>query len=318
MPASSSARSSSLPAGPTNGWPARSSSSPGCSPTSMSSARRAPSPKTVCVAALPQIDTPRQSLRPRRGRFGERGTIGDELSWRSSGSVVCTSPSECRPVAADNGVDAQRSPARSRRCGASPATFVRRIGLPRSARPQLIVAHRRETSASPTRSQAGTRLPRRIVGTRRDRVPRADLLADIAAVDVGSRRRPRARRESRRGARWSDTKCSASSRARPARRAPRVGHASRHSVQVAALIERRRVESSGRLQMISARNIHDPSFGIDDAGVLADPADAGVPRVDALLHGTGVDVARAPRTARRDASRIHASSASSRAPITSW
>src|SRR5213080_2159692 len=49
MPASSSASSSSLPAGPTNGRPARSSRSPGCSPTNISSAERPPSPNTVCV-----------------------------------------------------------------------------------------------------------------------------------------------------------------------------------------------------------------------------------------------------------------------------
>src|SRR5438874_2927976 len=49
MPASLSARSSSLPAGPTNGCPLRSSSFPGCSPTNISWAFFVPSPKTVCV-----------------------------------------------------------------------------------------------------------------------------------------------------------------------------------------------------------------------------------------------------------------------------
>src|SRR5579883_1946961 len=49
IPASASARSSSLPAGPTNGWPARSSSFPGCSPTSIMRACALPSPKTVWV-----------------------------------------------------------------------------------------------------------------------------------------------------------------------------------------------------------------------------------------------------------------------------
>ena len=38
------------PAGPTNGLPARSSLSPGCSPTSMRCAPRRPSPGTACVA----------------------------------------------------------------------------------------------------------------------------------------------------------------------------------------------------------------------------------------------------------------------------
>src|SRR5579872_1688485 len=50
MPASARHRSSNFPAGPTKGWPARSSASPGCSPTNMIRARSAPSPNTVCVA----------------------------------------------------------------------------------------------------------------------------------------------------------------------------------------------------------------------------------------------------------------------------
>src|SRR5882762_1011993 len=49
MPASASASLSNRPAGPTKGCPERSSSLPGCSPTKNTSARRAPSPKTVCV-----------------------------------------------------------------------------------------------------------------------------------------------------------------------------------------------------------------------------------------------------------------------------
>src|SRR4051794_38468171 len=49
MPAASSPSSSTLPAGPTKGRPARSSLSPGCSPTNTISAFSDPSPKTVCV-----------------------------------------------------------------------------------------------------------------------------------------------------------------------------------------------------------------------------------------------------------------------------
>src|SRR5690349_18477447 len=52
MPASSSALSSMRPAGPTNGCPSRSSRSPGCSPTSMTSLLASPSPNTACVAPL--------------------------------------------------------------------------------------------------------------------------------------------------------------------------------------------------------------------------------------------------------------------------
>src|SRR5579872_3107868 len=49
MPDSSRARSRSFPAGPTKGLPARSSWSPGCSPTKTSLALRGPRPKTVWV-----------------------------------------------------------------------------------------------------------------------------------------------------------------------------------------------------------------------------------------------------------------------------
>src|SRR3712207_5149531 len=49
MPASPSARSSSRPAGPTNGSPLRSSWSPGCSPTKTMRAVSGPSPNTVWV-----------------------------------------------------------------------------------------------------------------------------------------------------------------------------------------------------------------------------------------------------------------------------
>ena len=48
----SSALSSILPAGPTNGRPCRSSMSAGCSPTNTNRACLGPSPKTVCVACL--------------------------------------------------------------------------------------------------------------------------------------------------------------------------------------------------------------------------------------------------------------------------
>src|SRR6266536_5997079 len=52
MPAPSNARSSNFPDGPTNGLPARSSMSPGCSPTTITCAMLGPSPKTVCVPTL--------------------------------------------------------------------------------------------------------------------------------------------------------------------------------------------------------------------------------------------------------------------------
>src|SRR6266511_5058 len=74
MPASSRARSRSLPAGPTNGAPSTSSRSPGCSPTSMTSAVRAPSPNTVWVA-LRYRSQPRHSAAAFRssGRLSRGG-----------------------------------------------------------------------------------------------------------------------------------------------------------------------------------------------------------------------------------------------------
>ena len=101
-----------------------------------------------------------------------------------------------------------------------PCTFVRFIALPRSAaasssslaprqRQQIDARPRPRAAATPDRPRRGA-----------DRVPRTDFLADVAAVDVRADAARDARRESRRDARSSDTKCSASSRARRARRAP--------------------------------------------------------------------------------------------------
>src|SRR6185312_6053765 len=52
IPAASNARSRSVPDGPTNGRPALSSASPGCSPTTITRERDGPSPNTVCVPSL--------------------------------------------------------------------------------------------------------------------------------------------------------------------------------------------------------------------------------------------------------------------------
>src|SRR3954468_14725967 len=52
IPTSIRTSSRSLPAGPTNGWPALSSLSPGCSPTNITRALAGPSPNTVCVPSF--------------------------------------------------------------------------------------------------------------------------------------------------------------------------------------------------------------------------------------------------------------------------
>src|SRR5919206_148161 len=59
-PASSSARCSRRPAGPTNGMPSRSSTSPGCSPTRATGAPGFPAEKTTWVAGS-HSSQPRQS-----------------------------------------------------------------------------------------------------------------------------------------------------------------------------------------------------------------------------------------------------------------
>src|SRR4051794_17475802 len=74
MPASSSAASRIPPAGPTNGSPARSSRSPGCSPTSITRAEVGPDPKTVWVPDRHRAQA-RQSAAARRslGKVGRGG-----------------------------------------------------------------------------------------------------------------------------------------------------------------------------------------------------------------------------------------------------
>src|SRR5918992_3845757 len=90
MPASSRARSSSRPAGPTNGLPSRSSRSPGCSPTNITRDFLSPSPKTVWVAFRHRWQ-PRQPAAASRsassvcfsGRNGVAsfGSCSSMLSW---------------------------------------------------------------------------------------------------------------------------------------------------------------------------------------------------------------------------------------------
>ena len=121
-----------------------------------------------------------------------------------------------------------------------PCAFVRCIGLPLSASTSSSSERLTRVRRS-TRSHAG----RGCQAGSSDRgarcVPRADLLADVAAVDVRADAGAKRRRGFRRAARSSGTRCSASSRARPARRCACVGHASMTERAAAALIERRRI-----------------------------------------------------------------------------
>ena len=71
----------------------------------------------------------------------------------------------------------------------------------------------------------------------------------------------------------------------------------------AALIERRRVGLERQAADDLAEEDPRPELRVDHAGVLADPAEARVLRVDALLHGAGVDVG--PRLERLGATVAH-------------
>src|ERR671933_3017970 len=90
MPTSSRASSRTRPAGPTNGWPARSSWSPGCSPTIISSARPGPSPNTVCVPVRNRSHARHPRAAWRRASSDGRGSDGRNgvASHGSSSSVT--------------------------------------------------------------------------------------------------------------------------------------------------------------------------------------------------------------------------------------
>src|ERR687896_625020 len=95
MPAASRPLSSSRPAGPTKGLPARSSLSPGCSPTSITRARFRPSPKTVWVA-------PRQRWQPRQFAAASRNADSVCFSGRNGVASLgsdCSSMRDCCAMA---------------------------------------------------------------------------------------------------------------------------------------------------------------------------------------------------------------------------
>ena len=69
-----------------------------------------------------------------------------------------------------------------------------------------------------------------------------------------------------------------------------VGQASRHSVQRAALVERRLVDLERQAADDLGQQRPRSDRGADHARVLADPSNPGVPRVHTLLNRTGVDI----------------------------
>src|SRR5262249_33596074 len=162
---------------------------------------------------------------------------------------------------------------------------------------QLVVfafGQRQEIDAVPR----GTRLPRGIGRARRDGIPRTDLLTHIASVDAGADARVVLPRDV------------AAKLDRQVRHAPgRIEHpgrderAGRTRLEAqcagAALVERWRIHLERQTADDLGEKDPGPERRVDDAGVLANPADAGVLRIHTLLHRTGVDVgARVERLSR--------------------
>src|SRR5581483_11480283 len=100
MPTSPSASSSTRPAGPANGRPARSSLSPGCSPIIITSAARRPSPKTVCVAFS-------QRWHARQPAAAARSAESDRCAAASSAADISATSQRCPASALENAVAAR-------------------------------------------------------------------------------------------------------------------------------------------------------------------------------------------------------------------
>ena len=112
--------------------PARSSWSPGCSPTSINAADRRPSPNTVCVAGS-QSGHPRQ-LRAACAKVGSEVVLG--TNGEASTATVSTAIPEVSPPGA--AVHARAGPPRAPSYAAPPvrrATAVPRSGSDRDRRP---------------------------------------------------------------------------------------------------------------------------------------------------------------------------------------
>ena len=186
---------------------------------------------------------------------------------------------------------------------------MRRSAVPRVAARQALerqLEHPRERGRAPRVARREPRAqPERIRGHRAPAalVPRADLLADVAAEPPVALPCAQRARGSARAARSSCTRGSASRRARRARETRPVGHASRHARQLpqwSGSGARRREREVGEHD---AEEEIGAEARVDQAGVLADPAEPGLGRERALEHRARVDVAarahgRAARAAR--------------------
>ena len=313
-----------------------------------SSRPRGPSPNTVCVARACRDGRPCNSFatlrtagsrRPLRDQVGHRFTRpGERLTRAARASRVpdfrtfSQAPSFSsaqRDVLlgpSDRHTSLQRSWREPRRPPASPDSPMLTARLRRKPPhtcplhrtalqqgPQLIVCSKPQIEQSWT-VETGSGQPRRVLGTRsRGKVPGADILADVAAVRVLANRASRAPPESSPSARSSGMTDSVSNRGRGRRRGRRSGTHPGTAGAHAALIELPgHRASSSRLQMISARNIHEPSSGLMRQVFLPIQPSPACCGVDTLLNGPGVHVCARFETGRRLASRSHSSSPSSR------
>ena len=296
-------RSSSLPAGPTNGWPRglrhRPAARRPASPRPCAALRRTPS------AWRSSTDRSRGSPSPPRARF-EGGARRDEISgafrWTfgiNVGPVTATWVAHRRTLVRPLPQRCPRPVLQRDRHISTQALYLCPLHRAAAQRHrQLVVCPLRSVSRS-TRSQAGRGCHAgsadRGATRSRDTLPdrcRSRTRATRSPSRCSSGISPRSSIVRYEMQRVESSTPGATMRLRRARLdAQRAG---------AALIQRRRVH----LQRQAADDLSekDPraELGIDHAGVLADPADAGVLRVDALLHRSGVDVgARVERLRRR-------------------
>src|SRR5581483_2657695 len=116
MPAACSASSSKRPAGPMKGSPARSSSLPGCSPTSTTRACFGPLPNTVCVAL-------RYRSQPRH-RFAARSSVASVLRSGKKSRALRSGGGEGNPADGFLAMRAYRGAAHARSSGGAQVAFL--------------------------------------------------------------------------------------------------------------------------------------------------------------------------------------------------
>src|SRR4029079_2846914 len=262
---------------------------------------------------LPTGSAPRAAVLetcPPIGRFADltpEGSIGRfaDLAPETGGCLAIVELQGPVDVFGDQGVVAQRLTdvaQRRERLGVAGRAGADGNVAPQSsyARPRHRASlHRRAQvgiGRSPERRQRraverGPRQPRarRIVRLRRLRVPRTHFLADVAAVGVRAHGltliegHPPLELDREIG--------------ETARRIQHVGideRAGRAGIDTelaaAALLQRRRVGLERQAADDLRQEEPGPDFGIDHAGVLPDPAEPSVLRVDTLLYGSRVDV----------------------------